>query len=223
LVAKGCKAFATRKVKSSSGPILPYPLNMKKTIVAALIVGGLMSTLLDPALTYSADLPKMPPTVDVRGQTLQLNGAGLRTATILHVKVYEAGLYLPHRSTNAQQIINSQDPKAIRMTFLRDVSANQARDAWQDDFKNNCAPNCAALQPGFNQLVSRITDAKTGDVFVYVFTKDGIHIVRNGKEIDHAEDPRLARTILSFWLGKAPPSADLKQAMLGIVPNEDVS
>jgi hypothetical protein len=173
--------------------------------------------------SFAADVPKMPPTVGVMGQTLQLNGSGLRTATVFHVKVYEAGLYLPHRSSNAQQIINSNDPKVVRLTFLRDVSSNQVRDAWNEDFKKNCAPNCAALQPTFNQLVSQMPGAKNGDVFAYVFTPKGISIVRNGQEVNHADNPQLAKAVLSFWLGKEPPSTELKQAMLGLTPNEEVS
>src|SRR5690242_8229220 len=107
-------------------------MTTNKTIVSLLSI--LLMNLASFAAT-AADLPKMPPTVDVQGRTLQLNGKGLRTATVFHVKVYEAGLYLPQRSSNAQQILNSQDPKVVRLTFLRDVSSNQVKDAWNDDFK----------------------------------------------------------------------------------------
>jgi hypothetical protein len=199
-------------------------MNKPKTIVSIFHAFYMASALvLGGGTALGADLPKMPPTVGVMGHTLQLNGAGLRTATVLRVKVYEAGLYLSHRSSNAQQILNSKEPKVVRLTFLRDVSSDQVRDAWKDDFKKNCAPNCAALQPVFDQLVSKIPEAKKGDVFVYVFTPKGINIIRNGNEVDGANNPELAKAILSFWLGKEPPSTELKQAMLGITPNEDIS
>lgn len=195
-------------------------MTTNKTIVSLLSI--LLMNLASLAAT-AADLPKMPPTVDVQGRTLQLNGKGLRTATVFHVKVYEAGLYLRQRSSNAQQIINSQDPKVVRLTFLRDVTSNQVKDAWNEDFKKNCQPNCATLQPISNQLVSKMPEAKTGDVFVYLFTPKGIHVIRNGKEVSSAQSPELAKAVLSFWLGKEPPSSDLKQAMLGLTPNEDLS
>jgi hypothetical protein len=195
-------------------------MNTKKTIVTLFAVFSMAVTSLSAA---AADLPKMPPSVDVQGHTLHLNGKGLRTATIFNVNVYQAGLYLARRSSDAQQVINSTDPRVVRLTFLRNVTGNQVRDAWNEDFKKNCQPNCAALQPAFNDLVSRMTDAKTGDVFAYIFTPKGIHIIRNGQEVNHSDNPELAKTVLSFWLGKQPPSTDLKQAMLGLVPNEDVS
>jgi hypothetical protein len=204
-------------------------MNKKKTIVSSTLSliltlpAFMLSASLSSGVAHAANAPKMPPTVDVLGKTLQLNGAGLRTATVFRFKVYEAGLYLQRRSSNAQQILNSQDPKAIRLTFLRDVSSNQVHDAWKEDFKKNCETNCAALQPLFDQLVSKMPEAKNGDIFAYIFTNKGIHIIRNGKEVDHADNPQLAKEILSFWLGKAPPSPELKQAMLGLVPNEDVS
>ncbi len=188
-------------------------MKMKKTIVSMVPVALIA---LSSLAASAADAPKMPPTVDALGHTLHLNGSGLRTATIFHVKVYEAGLYLPQRSSNPQQILNSNDPRVVRLTFLRDVTSNQVKDAWNDDFKKNCEPNCKTLQPIFERLVSSMPDAKSGDVFAYVFTSKGIHIVRNGKEVNHADNPELAKAILSFWLGKEPPSNELKQAMLGM-------
>jgi hypothetical protein len=198
-------------------------MNKPKTIVSIFRVFYMALTLTIGGAALASDAPKMPPTVGVLGHTLQLNGAGLRTATILRVKVYEAGLYLPRRSSNAEQILNSSEPKVVRLTFLRDVSSKQVQGAWRDDFKKNCAPNCATLQPIFDQLVSKMPEAKNGDVFVYVFTPKGINIIRNGRQVDQADNSQLAKAILSFWLGKEPPSTELKQAMLGITPNEDIS
>jgi hypothetical protein len=172
---------------------------------------------------HAANTPQPPETVQAMGRTLQLNGAGLRTATILKIKVYEAGLYLTHKSNDPQQILNSRDPKVVRMAFLHDVSTSQARDAWKDSFDKNCAPNCDALRPSFNQFLSKVSAAKTGDVLVFVFTPQGFNILKNGNETDRIANPLLGKTILSTWLGKEPPSTDLKQAMLGLNDKDDLS
>jgi len=49
---------------------------------------------------------KFEPTVQVGGQTLTLNGVGLRKRAIF--KVYLNGLYVPQKSTDAAILINEK-------------------------------------------------------------------------------------------------------------------
>jgi hypothetical protein len=201
-------------------------MNMKKTIVDRVMVCCFALWALiafETPSAHSAEQPKMPSTVDAMGKTLHLNGTGLRTATLLHFKVYEAGLYLQNRSSNPQQILSSPDPKVVRLAFLRDVTVDQMKGAWKEGFEKNCETNCADLKAPLNELMSKLPAAKSGDVVVYIMSLKGIHIVHNGREVAQANNPALARTILSFWLGKQPPSTDLKQALLGMNQTEELS
>ena len=52
------------------------------------------------------------------GQTLTLNGIGVRTLTVFNVKVYVAGLYLAAPSHDAQQIMASSSAKVLVLQFL---------------------------------------------------------------------------------------------------------
>ena len=64
---------------------------MVRVLVAFLLwCGGVQAATLD-GVTF-------PDIYPVNGQSLVLNGLGLRTLTILNVRVYAAGLYLAQRN-----------------------------------------------------------------------------------------------------------------------------
>src|SRR3954454_5714398 len=77
---------------------------------------------------------KLPDQVTVGGKTLKLNGLGLRQATFIKFNVYAAGLYLENPSHDGDAIANSDQTKSIQMVFMRDVSAKQMSDAFQEGF-----------------------------------------------------------------------------------------
>ena len=58
----------------------------------------------------------LPDTTQVGGQTLVLNGLGVRTK--FTVKVYVAGLYLEQKSSDPDAIIKMNAPKQIVMKFV---------------------------------------------------------------------------------------------------------
>ena len=59
----------------------------------------------------------------VQGQSLVLNGAGLRAMMI--IKVYAAGLYLPQVAKTAPQALSAAGAKRVRIVMLRNVSAQR--------------------------------------------------------------------------------------------------
>src|SRR5688572_15625070 len=112
-----------------------------------------LSLLLFSLHSFAAEeSEKFPKQIRVAGKNLILNGVGTRTATFLKVKVYEAGLYLPKKSQNAQEIINSPELKRVDMEFLRHVSAKDIQNAWTESFRKNCEPNCSSIEESVKQL-----------------------------------------------------------------------
>ena len=72
---------------------------------------------------------QLPATLQVDGKSLQLNGFGLRTYSLLGIHIYIAALYLEHLTTDPEEIIRSPDTKLLTVRFERSVSADDARDA----------------------------------------------------------------------------------------------
>jgi len=77
----------------------------------------------------------LPDTVQVGGKTLILNGLGVRSEFM--VKVYVAGAYIEHKSSDPDVFIKADEPKQIIMHFLHDASKKQMTDAFEESFRDN--------------------------------------------------------------------------------------
>jgi hypothetical protein len=84
----------------------------------------------------------------VEGNTLTLNGLGLRQATAFKVNIYVAALYVAKVSTDANAILGSNTPSELILQFVRNVGADDLRKAWSEGFEKNAKeqlpfrPNC---------------------------------------------------------------------------------
>lgn len=147
---------------------------------------------------------------------LVLNGTGIRKATLFKVHVYEASLYLTNKSSDANAILASSEPKKMDLRFVRSVDGSDIADAWETGFKKNCETACAAAEPALKQLKAAMTDVKEGDRQTYSFDAKGVSYSLNGKQIVQITNPDFGKVLLSMWIGKEPPNADLREGLLGL-------
>jgi len=157
---------------------------------------------------------KLPDQVTVEGKSLKLNGTGLRQATILKVNVYAAGLYLDNSSRDGEAIANSDSPKAIEMAFLRDVTAKQMAEAFQEGFDKNCIADCARFKPEIGKLQGLLKDMKKGETMGFHFTSDGVQVSIRGQKVGSLGDKAFGHQLIRCWIGKNPPNAGLKEGLL---------
>jgi hypothetical protein len=158
---------------------------------------------------------KLPDEVTVQGKTLKLNGTGLRQATILKFNVYAGGLYLENGMHDGDAIANSDQVKAIQMVFMRDVSAKQMGDAFQEGFDKNCVADCARLKPDVGKLQGVLKDMKKGEAMDFHFLADGVEVMVRGQKVGSIGDKAFSRQLIRCWIGKNPLDAGLKQGLLG--------
>ena len=158
---------------------------------------------------------KLPEQVTVSGKSLKLNGAGLRQATILKVNVYAAGLYLENSSGDGEAIANSDQAKSIQMVFMRDVTAKQMAEAFQEGFDKNCVAGCAELKPHISKLQGLTKDMKKGDTMAFHFTASGVEVMIRGQKLGTVGDKAFSHQLIRCWIGKNPPNAGLKDGLLG--------
>ncbi len=86
-----------------------------------------------------------PDAMQVDGRPLYLNGIGLRTLTVLNVRVYVAGLYLERRSHDARAIEADPGLKVIVIHYLRGGSKEQVERQFRAGERVNCgAGGCPA-------------------------------------------------------------------------------
>lgn len=172
-----------------------------------------------PALAADVEVAgkRIPEQVSEGGLTLVLNGAGLRTKFV--VKVYIAALYVTAKSGDAAAVINSAEPRRMRLQLLRDVDSKSLDDALQEGLRDNTPKQeLAALKAPadrLSQLMAEIGTAKTGDVVDLDFDARGVTITGNGKPRGRIDSPEFARALLRVWLGDNPAQASLKKSLLG--------
>ena len=185
--------------------------------LVALIVSTLALLYLSGSSATAAEISgvKLPDQVTLEGKTLKLNGTGLRQATILKVNVYAAGLYLQSPSGDGEAIANSDQFKSIEMVFMREVSAKQMADAFQEGFEKNCVADCAKLKPDLSKLQGLMKDMKKGDTMAYHFLTDGVEVMIRGQKAGTVGDKAFSHQLIRCWIGKNPPNAGLKEGLLG--------
>lgn len=157
-----------------------------------------------------------PDQAQVNGNTLTLNGLGLRQATMLKVNVYVAALYVAKASTDPNAILGSNGPKQLVLHFVRNVGAADLRKAWDEGFTSNAKDQIPALRERIETLRGWMADMKSGDRMTF------IHVPGTGVQVDVSGTTRgtikgddFAQAFLSIWLGARPPNAGLKAGMLG--------
>jgi hypothetical protein len=158
--------------------------------------------------------------IKIGNTEMHLNGAGLRSKFIF--KVYMAALYLPHKSSNPNAIIQTKGLRRITLRMLRDVDGDALLEALKEGLHNNHnETEMQTLQVGLTQLATifqGIGNTKTGDLIILDFNDDGLNIVFNAKPINTISDEAFARALLKVWLGEKPVEASLKKALLGSKP-----
>jgi hypothetical protein len=156
-----------------------------------------------------------PDTVSVSGQDLRLNGAGVRKKFV--VKVYAGGLYLAQPSRDAAAIVSSDEPKRVRMVFLRDVDKGKIMETYREGFQANSAgPGLDALLAKLESIAPAIVDMRRGgEMFVTYVPGQGTTVAAAGGKPVTVEGKEFAEAMFRNWLGPKPADTDLKKAFLG--------
>jgi Chalcone isomerase-like len=189
-------------------------MNAKKLFLA-LGAAAVAAVLLVSASALARDLAgvTLPDTLKAGEKTLKLNGLGLRQKAIF--KVYVGALYLEVPSKDADMILASDQPKAIRMHFLRDLSKAQLVEAFQEGFEAN-AKGKAAEKAAFDQMLALVTEVKEGGTLTFAYLPGkGTTLSAGDKELGVFAGKGFADAVFAIWLGPKPPSDDLKKGMLG--------
>jgi len=190
---------------------------LMKNLLAGLILSG--AAALAHAQPIDVEGVKFEPTVQVGGQPLQLNGAGVRTR--LFFKVYAAGLYVPQKANSAAVLLGQKGPRRVAIGMLRDVDAETFVSALNDGLKANLTEQQLA---GFkaqietlNANFKAIGEAKKGDQINFEFAPEtGTRVVVNGQPRGKAiAGEGFFEAVLRVWIGDKPVDGDLKKGLLG--------
>jgi hypothetical protein len=166
---------------------------------------------------------RFPATVD----GMSLLGAGLRTRTMLKVKVYAVGLYASDealrgglasfkgRTTSREfyeQLIWGDFGKQVTLKFLRDVTRDQIQGAFRDTLGG---ANAGHLQT----FLSFFGDTKTGEEYAIRWTPGtGLVTTVAGAPRAVINDKDFAAAVYAVWLGAKPIQDDIKKDLVARAP-----
>lgn len=194
---------------------------MRAYIVAALLAVGSLGGEAAWAQAVEVANVKYEPTLDLAGQKLVLNGAGVRYKFV--VKVYTAGLYLTHKAGTTAEVLAAPGPKRIHIQMLRDIDGNELGKLFTKGMEAN-APReefvkCINGVLKLSEVFASRKQLNSGDNFSVDYVPGvGSTLLLNGKTImaDPIKEPEFFSALLRIWLGDKPADDSLKDALLGI-------
>jgi hypothetical protein len=159
----------------------------------------------------------VPPTAQVGGVALRLNGAGLRTFSLLMVpiKIYVASFYAPSMLRNAATALSSAGPLQFDFTFLRAVGQGDVTKAWTSQF----AQSVSYTYPGYandrDAFISMFGPLQGMGLERVQFVGTNTVVIDQGITKGTIPGRDFQKSFLSLWFGSNPVSPDLKAALLG--------
>jgi hypothetical protein len=171
------------------------------------------------AATVDVSGVKLEDSVSLKGETLQLNGAGIRFKAIF--KVYTAGLYLGKKAGTPEEVLAATGSKRVTITMLRDIDANELGKLFTRGVEDN-SPRAefSQLIPGLLRMGQMFADQKTlktGDTFTidWIPGTGTVITVRGAMQSDPIKEVAFFNALVRIWLGPSPADYRLKDALLG--------
>jgi hypothetical protein len=194
--------------------------DMRAFIVAALLAAGTVGVGAAWADTVEVANVKYETAVDLAGQKLQLNGAGVRYKFV--VKVYAAGLYLTHKANTTAEVLAAPGPKRIHIHMLRDIDGNELGKLFTKGVESNVSREEFAKSINgvlkLSEIFASRKQLNSGDSFFVDYVPGvGSTVLVNGKPVGETiKEPEFFSAMLRIWLGDKPADDSLKEALLGI-------
>lgn len=185
---------------------------MKKTVLMLFAIISLASARAQTKVSGAA----LPNTVSFEGEKLILNGAGVREN--YWMDMYVGALYLTSKSSDANAIVNGNNPVAIKLHIVsRLIGSDKMISAIIEGFENSTNGNTEAISSEIKKFISYFEGKiNKNDVFdlVYIPSK-GVLVYKNDIQKGILPGIEFKKALFKIWLSEKPVDTKLKQAMLG--------
>lgn len=176
---------------------------MKGWMLAVALLVGFVIAPSDADAMECFDV-EYPDTIQVEGQTLVLNGMGLRPGP-LGVKVYMAGAYVPKKARSSKDLLDLSTPKRIVLTFMRDVSKKQVEKAYRQNLERAPDDIRPQITEDYENIIAKLQAADKGQTHVFTYLpKVGLKIETIGKHRVTITNPAMIEYFLGLYVGPNP-------------------
>lgn len=186
---------------------------MKKAVILFLSCFFLASSAMAATTVSGVTLKD---SVTLEGDTLVLNGAGVRKKAV--IKLYVAALYLKEKSGNSKAIINANESMIMQINIVSGmITKEKLLEAITEGFHDATGGNVGPYQARMDQLNKLFTDEiKKGDVIELSYAPaKGVLVFHNGKNLGSIAGLDFKQTLFAIWLGDKPSDKTLKKELLG--------
>ncbi|MEM7586900.1 MAG: chalcone isomerase family protein [Acidobacteriota bacterium] len=185
-----------------------------KPFRAGMIASALALCLTLPSFAAELGGVTLPDQVNIDGDSLVLNGMGLRKKAI--IKVYVGGLYLPAKQSDGAAILANDSSRHMVMHFLFTVPADRLSDAWSEGLENNTPGASAGVREAFGKLNGWMVEMKKGEQMTFSYRPgSGTTVSVKGEVKGTLKGREFADALFACWIGKEPPSSGFKKGLLG--------
>ena len=163
--------------------------------------------------TYANEIPN---SIEFQENKLILNGKGTRV--VFFMKVYEGSLYLKANDSDANKIINANEPMALRIDVTSTmVTADAMRKALNDGLAKSTGNNTGPIIEEINQLSSSFdSGVSEGDYYEFIYLpKIGTHVIKNNNLVEIIPGLAFKKAFFGIFLSDNPIQKNLKKALLG--------
>jgi hypothetical protein len=204
-----------------SAPLLPKLIthgDKMQTPANRILIPLVLAAALGTGLARAKECKgvNFPDQAQVEGNTLTLNGLGLRQATAFKVNVYVAALYVAKTSSDPSALLGSNAPSELILQFVRNVGADDLRKGWSEGFEKNSKEQLPSLKDRIATLNGWMADVKTGERLTFIRKPGaGLQVDVNGATKGTIKGDDFAKAFLAIWLGADPPNPEIKAGLLG--------
>lgn len=196
----------------------------------------LLAALQTPEVTEPATGVRFPAELSAPTGVQVLAGTGVRTRTVLQVKVYAFGLYVDRAGARAalaawrdksaaelardqslyQELLEGQFPMTLRLVMTRDVGGDQMAEAFNDALAPRVGSDTAALRQFRGFFSDRL--AKGTELLFSWRPGNVLGVAIGGREVGSVESAALCRALFDVYLGEKPISSGGKRTVIGRLP-----
>ena len=160
---------------------------------------------------------ELPGTIEVAGNELSLNGAGVRSKWFM--SLYVGSLYLPQEFDSAQAIVEADQPMAIQLDIISGmIDSENMTEATMEGFESSTGGNMEPIQDDIDAFMGLFEqEIKEGDQFKITYIPgEGIVGFKNGDRIGTVDGGMdFKKAVFGIWLGDEPAQESVKTAMMG--------
>ena len=185
---------------------------MKNIIILSLMFFGLSVQAQNITVSGATFKKKL----DVKGDILTFNGAGLRQK--YGFDLYVGALYLPNQTSDANKIINSDEIQCINIKIISNkVTRDKFNETVSEGFSKATHGKATDEQKKlFKSYFSAEIKDKDDILLIYKPGK-GVAVMINGNYKGVVGNLEFKKALWSIWLGGNPADGKLKNKMLGKV------